>query len=61
MNPKQMQSEPTTKYAIPKNGFLPPIQVAVLITKVLRPPNPTTGNPRKLYNFRKIDQLVFKI
>lgn len=41
--PSRMHIEPTVRYAIPRNGFLPPIQLVVVITKNLDPPNETTG------------------
>lgn len=37
MAPRRMQIPPTTKYAMPKNGFLPPITVLVLRTIDLVP------------------------
>lgn len=37
MAPRRIQMPPTTKYAIPRNGFLPPMTVLVLSTMDLVP------------------------
>lgn len=45
MAPRRMQMPPTTKYAIPRNGFLPPMTVLVLRTMDLVPLYTSAGNP----------------
>jgi hypothetical protein len=44
--PSKMQRPPTTRYAMPKNGFLPPITVRVEIKMDLVPLYAMTGKPR---------------
>ena len=41
--PSTMQMPPTAKYAIPRNGFLPPMTVRVDMTIDFVPPYTVTG------------------
>ena len=41
--PTMMLMLPTTRYAMPRNGFLPPNHEVVVMTNVFRPPNIVTG------------------
>jgi hypothetical protein len=43
--PSRMQRPPTTTYAMPKKGFLPPMTVRVEIRMDLVPPYLSTGKP----------------
>lgn len=46
--PSKMQRPPTTMYAMPKNGFLPPMTVRVEIKMDLVPLYACTGKPRDM-------------
>jgi hypothetical protein len=45
--PRKMQREPTTMYAMPKKGFLPPSHEVVDSTTSLVPPKDSTGKPEE--------------
>jgi hypothetical protein len=45
--PSKMQRPPTTTYAMPKKGFLPPITVRVEMRMDLVPPYFSTGKPNR--------------
>lgn len=45
--PTTMLALPTTRYAMPRNGFFPPSHDVVVMTNIFRPPNAVTGKAKK--------------